>query len=106
MTHTYFFEFFFSKFVSMQFFSGSQTQLHIGVGASKFLGVRRIFAQMFPNLPEKLFFNLCPTNLLSQRMWRPVLGVTSKKGIHSFFCKRWAPFFVWIFRDFAQISVN
>jgi len=31
----------------------------IGVGASKFLGVQRIFAQIFPNLPKKLSSNFC-----------------------------------------------
>jgi len=31
----------------------------IGVGASKFLGVWRIFAQNFPNLPKKLSCNFC-----------------------------------------------
>jgi len=28
-------------------------QQHIGIGAGKFLGVRRIFARILPNLPEK-----------------------------------------------------
>ena len=32
---------------------------HIGAGASKFLGVQRIFAQIFPNLPKKLSCNFC-----------------------------------------------
>ena len=35
------------------------TILDIGVGASKFLGVQRIFAQIFPNLPKKLSCNFC-----------------------------------------------
>ena len=33
------------------------TDLAIGVVASKFLGVQRIFAQIFPNLPKKLSCN-------------------------------------------------
>jgi len=33
----------------------------IGVGGDKFLGVRRIFARIFPNLPEK-FWSILPTN--------------------------------------------
>jgi len=54
----------------------------IRVGASKFLGVQRIFAQISPNLPKKLFSNFC---------W-PFFGVASKNGLHLIFCKRWAPF--------------
>ena len=38
----------------------------IGVGGSNFLGVRRIFAQNFPNLPEKFWATL-PANFLPQR---------------------------------------
>ena len=31
----------------------------IGVGARKFLGVQRMFAQTFPNLPKKVSCNFC-----------------------------------------------
>jgi len=35
----------------------------IGAGASKFLGVQTIFAQIFPNLPKKLSCNFCQSFL-------------------------------------------
>jgi len=38
----------------------------IGVGAGKLLGVRKIFARIFPNLSEKLWATL-PTNFFPQR---------------------------------------
>jgi len=38
----------------------------IGVGAGKFVGVRRIFARIFQNLLEK-FWATFPTNLVPQR---------------------------------------
>jgi len=73
----------------------------IGVRAGKFLGVRRIFAQISPNLPKnfnvqfslQIFFHKDHEDLLL--MWPP------KTGLHVFFCKprvpvfevkqRWAP---------------
>jgi len=48
---------------------------------------------MSPNLPEKLFVQLLPAIFPPQRSSRPFFGVTSKKGLHVFFCKPWAPFF-------------
>jgi len=66
--------------------------LTIGVGASEFLGVQRIFAQTFPNLPKKLSCQFC----------RPFFGVASKKWSLLVFLQmlgaifevkqRWAPF--------------
>jgi len=38
----------------------TQFRNDIGVGARKFLGVRRIFARISPNLPEKLLWAFCP----------------------------------------------
>jgi len=64
----------------------------IGVGAGKLLGVRKIFARIFSNLPEKVWATL-PTNFFPQRSWRSFFGMTSKKVLHVFFCKRWAPFY-------------
>ena len=65
---------------------------YIGVGASEFLGVQRIFAQNFPNLPKKLSCKFC----------RPFFGVASKKwsllvilqtlGAIFEVKERWAPF--------------
>jgi len=55
----------------------------VAVGASKFLGVQRIFAEIFPNLPKKLLCNL----------WRPFFYWPPKNGLPLFFCKRWALFF-------------
>jgi len=56
---------------------------HIDVGASKFLGVQRNFAQNFPNLPKKLLCNI----------YRPFLWCSlHKNGLNLFFCKPWAPF--------------
>ena len=60
-----------------------------GVGAGKFLGVRKIFARIFPNLPETFWATLL-TNFFPQRSWRPFFGMTSllrddlgmKKGLH------------------------
>jgi len=50
----------------------------IGVGAGKFLGVRKIFVRIFTNLPEKIWATL-PTNFFPQRSWRSFFGMTSKK---------------------------
>jgi len=51
-----------------------------------------MFVQISPNLPEKFFVRLLPTNFLPQRSWRPFLVRPPKKGFHVFFCKRWSPF--------------
>ena len=63
-----------------------------GERAGEFLGIRRIFARIFPNLPEKFWATLS-TNFFPQRSWRPFLGRPPKKGLHVFFCKRWTPFY-------------
>jgi len=44
-------------------------------------------------MPEKVFVQLLSTNFLPQRLLRTLLGVTSKNGLHVFFCKPWAPIF-------------
>jgi len=54
-------------------------------------GVAKDFFPNFPNLPEKVFVQLLPTNSLSQRSL--FVGVTSKKGLHVFLCKHWEPLF-------------
>jgi len=56
----------------------------IGLGASKCLGVQRIFAQIFPNLSKKL-----SCNFSRQFLWYDLQNY----GLHLFFCKPWAPFF-------------
>jgi len=67
--------------------------LTIGVGAIKFLGVQRIFTQIFPNLPKKFLCNFC----------RPFFSVTFQKMVFTCFPanvgrqffevkQRWAPF--------------
>jgi len=53
-----------------------------GVGASKFLGMQKIFAQIFPNLPKH-----CRATFVDRIFVRP-----PKDGLHLFFCKHWAPF--------------
>ena len=74
-----------------------------GVGAGKFLGERRIFAQISPNLPKKFSLHLLPTNFLPQRTWIPVIGVTSKKGLNCIFLQKLGAIFAQSFRDFTQI---
>ena len=51
------------------------------------------FCPNFPKLVRKCFVRLLPTNFLPQSTWIPVVGVTPKKVLIVFFCKRWAPFF-------------
>ena len=86
----------------------------IGVGASKFLGVRRIFAQIFPKLPEKFWATL-PANFFPQRSWRPFFGWPPRKvfvcssaktpfyGRHFMKSNKIGSHFARIFKDFAQI---
>ena len=74
-----------------------------GVGASKFWGVQRILAQIFPNLHKTLSCNFC----------QPFFGVTSKKWSSIVFLQTlggifrsqqdWVPFFAQTWRDFVQI---
>jgi len=68
-----------------------QTFFRIGVGASKFLGVQRIFAQIFPNLPKKLSSNFCG----------PFFGVASKKMAFTCFLQTLGAILAQTFRDFA-----
>jgi len=53
-------------------------------------GDAKDFCRDFSILARKVFLWLLPINFLLQRSWRPSLGITSKKGLHVFFCKRWA----------------
>jgi len=59
----------------------------IGAGVSRFLGVRRILAGIFANLPEKLFCDFCLQIFSMFLEWPP------KKGFHLIFWKRWPSFF-------------
>jgi len=66
----------------------------IDVGASKFLGMRRIFAQIYPNLPEKFWATAC--KFFPSKIMKTFFGMTSKKSLHVFFCKNtilWAPLY-------------
>jgi len=65
------------------------TLLTIGVGADKFLGVLRIFSRISPKLPKNF---LCE-HFFPQRSWRPSFGMTSRKKVCMWFCKRWTPLF-------------
>jgi len=60
----------------------------IGVGAGKFLGVRRILPN-YPKLSRNVFVPLLPTDFLPQRTRIPVFGVTPRKVLIVFFCERW-----------------
>ena len=69
-----------------------------GVGASKFLGVQKIFAQIFPDLPKTLSCNFVGR----------ILVQPPKNGLHLFF-KRWAPFlprFEGILPKFSKILLD
>jgi len=63
------------------------------LGTGKSEGARRVFGRICPNFPEKLLCHL-PTNFLPQRPSRPFFVWHARKGLHVFFCKRWAPFFL------------
>jgi len=94
----------------------------IGVGARKYLGVRRIFARIFSNLPEK--FGPLFVRIFSHedRFWnRKNFSCDSAHvGGHFFQTEaRWTPFcgicrefaqsfrgFAKVFTDFAQISAD
>ena len=60
---------------------------------SRLWGCEGFFPEFPPNLPGKVFVQLLPTSFLPQRSLRTFLGVTSKNGLHVFFCKPWAPIF-------------
>jgi len=68
-----------------------EASINIGVGASKFLGVQRIFAQIFPNLPKKLSSNFCGLRF----------GVTSKKMVFTCFSANAGRHFCPDFQGFA-----
>jgi len=72
--------------------TGAEVPFHQRCRSMHILGIR-FFAHMSPNLPEKLFVQLLPAIFLPERSSRPFFCVTSKKGLHVFFCKPWAPFF-------------
>jgi len=72
--------------------TGAEMSFHHRFRSKHILGVQ-FFARISPNFPEKLFVQLLPAIVLPQRSRRPFFGVTSKKGLHVFFCKPWAPFF-------------
>ena len=71
--------------------TGAEVLFIIGLGAGKFLVLRRTFSRISLNFPEKFFVQLLPTNSLPQRSL--FVGVTSKKGLHVFLCKHWEPLF-------------
>jgi len=95
--------FIFAQFLFINFWISVSRFIAIGVGVGKFMGVKRIFARIFPNLPEKYFVRLLPANFLPQRWWRPYFGVPPKTGL-VFFCKRWAPFFPGFSRILPRFS--
>jgi len=65
---------------------------HIDGAASKFLGMRKILPEFLQTCLKSFFCNFC-LQIFSHNdhevlflVWLP------KKGLHVFFCKRWAPF--------------
>jgi len=66
----------------------------IRAGASKFLGLRRIFAQISPNLPKKLLCTFC-LQIFSNTDHEDFLlcDFQKKEVFNLFFCKRRAPCF-------------
>ena len=69
--------------------------LCIGVGAGKFLGVRKIFAQMSLNLPEKKLQRKSPQKTSALWFWVPFL---QNQSTYSDFAN--------LFTNFAQISTD
>ena len=59
----------------------------IGVGASKILGARRIFARISPNVSEKLLCNFCLQIFFHKDHEDLFLVWPRKKGLHLFFYK-------------------
>jgi len=57
----------------------------IGVGASKFLGVRRTFGWISPNLPEKFLFNFC-LQIFSHKDHENLFLVWFSKKKRAFMC--------------------
>jgi len=70
----------------------------VSVGAGKFWGLRRIFARISPNLPEKLLGHCLCEHFLKQTLWDDL-----QKKVFLLFCKGWAPFFAKVFTNFAKI---
>jgi len=79
------------------FQKGGQRCLFIkGVEAGTFWGCDfcpKDFCPHIPKLARKVICAILPAIFLPQRSSRPFFGVTSKKGLHVFFCKPRAPFF-------------
>jgi len=64
----------------------------IGVGAGKFLGVRRIFLK-YPQTRPKSFCAIFAHKFSPTKIMKMFSGVTSKKSLNVFFCKPLVPFF-------------
>ena len=80
--------------------------LDIGVGVRKFLGVRRIFARISPNLPERFMCDF-GLQIFSHKDHKNLFYVTSKTKIfYVFFCKRGAPFFPWFSEILPKFLTN
>ena len=56
------------------------------------MGVRRILGRISPNLPEKFLFDFF-LQIFFHKDHEDLFGVTSNKGLHVFFCKRWTTLF-------------
>jgi len=64
------------------------------------LGVRKIFAQISPNLPEKFMCEFC-LQIFSHKDHDDFFRVTCTKKVFIYFCKPLGAIFAQIFRDFA-----
>jgi len=86
----------------------------IDVGASKFLGMQSIFAEIFPNFPKKLW-NFCRRSLwcdsqkmvfscfsanLGSQFWSQTTWAPFRPDFHGFFLEIWG--FCWNFQRFFQ----
>jgi len=56
-------------------------------------GVAKGFCPNFPKLPRNDFYAIFDYTFSPTKIMTTVFGVTSKKGLHVFFCKPWASFF-------------
>jgi len=63
----------------------------VGVGAGKFWGCEGFLPEFSQTCP-KSFGRLC-LQIFPSKIKKPFFGMTSKNGLHVFFCKRWAPFY-------------
>jgi len=107
----------FSKSLTCGLFANVQT---ISVGAGKFLGVRRIFARIFLNLPERFLCDFAckfsPTKIMKTFCWHDLQkkSFTFGRWAQCFEIKKtlgaiFAPIFrhfAPVFRDSAQIFRN